>query len=83
MVLSCDTGCQLSGTNYLRKNPANGHLMVRPGSTAAPIAARENILNGDSGNFPTSGVDLTFATPFPGMRKANVKSKTPPETCIC
>jgi hypothetical protein len=28
-------------------------------------------------------VDLTFATPQSGMRKANVKSKTPLETYIC
>jgi hypothetical protein len=28
-------------------------------------------------------VDLTFATLSPGMRNANVKSKTPLETYIC
>ena len=30
-----------------------------------------------------SGVDLTFATPWSRIRKANVKSKTPLETYIC
>jgi hypothetical protein len=30
----------------------------------------------------TSGVDLTFATPQPRIRHANVKSKTPLETYI-
>jgi len=31
----------------------------------------------------TSGVDLTFATPWPRIRIANVKSETPLETYIC
>jgi hypothetical protein len=30
-----------------------------------------------------SGVDLTFAAPWPQIRDANVRAKTPLETYIC